>query len=38
MQMALDLETINATYYKGLAFTRPQGNIADDVKGWSTPV
>ncbi len=37
MQMALDLETINATYYKGLASTRPQGNIADDVKGWSTP-
>ncbi len=37
MQMALDLETIYATYYKGYGSTRPQGHIADDVTGWSTP-
>ena len=37
MQMALDLETIYATYFKGYGSTRPQGMIADDVKGWSTP-
>ena len=37
MQMALDLETIYSTYYKGSGSTRPQGMIADDVKGWSTP-
>ena len=37
MQMALDLETIYATYYKGHGSTRPQGQIADDKKGWSTP-
>ena len=37
MQMALDLETIYATYYKGYGSARPQGQIADDVKGWSTP-
>ena len=37
MKMALDLETIYSTYYKGYGSTRPQGIIADDVKGWSTP-
>ena len=37
MQMALDLETIYSTYYKGYGSTKPQGNIADTVEGWSIP-
>ena len=35
MQMALDLETINDTYYDGYAKTEPIGLIA--VKGYDTP-
>ena len=37
MQMALDLETIYSTYYKGYGSTKPQGGIADSVEGWSIP-
>ena len=37
MQMALDVETISATYYKGYGSSRPQGVLADDLIGWSTP-
>ena len=37
MQMALDLETIYDTYYKGYGSTKPQGQVSDDVKGWSIP-
>ena len=37
MQMALDLETINATYWKGYGSTKPQGMYSDDMKGWVIP-
>ena len=37
MQMALDLGTINATYWKGYGSIRPQGTVADDAKGWVLP-
>ena len=37
MQMALDLETINFTFFKGYAFWQPQGVIAESKTGWSTP-
>ena len=37
MQMSLDLETINDTYFFGLARTEPQGIIASWQKGWTTP-
>ena len=37
MQMGLDLETINSTYFKGYANTTPTGRLAADLKGWSTP-
>ena len=37
MQMGLDLETINFTYFKGYANTTPTGRLAADLKGWSTP-
>ena len=37
MQMALDLETIVATYYKGFGNATPQGAIANDVPGFGTP-
>ena len=37
IQMALDLDTIYATYYKGYGSTKPQGTIADTVEGWSVP-
>ena len=38
MQMALDLETVNATYYKGHADTIPQGPVSAGYSrgiGWS---
>ena len=37
MQMALDLETIVATYYKGYGDATPQGHIGNDVPGIGTP-
>ena len=37
MQMALDLETINDTYFKGYGDPTPQGDIANDVPGIGTP-
>ena len=33
MQMAIDLETINDTYFMGLAKTKPQGIVGDGMKG-----
>ena len=35
MQMALDLETMNATYFSGYADTTPRG--LNGVQGWSIP-
>ena len=37
MQMALDLETINDTFFKGRANTTPHGQIGESVKGWFIP-
>ena len=37
MQMALDLETINNTYFKGLAQWEPQGMLGPAVSGYFTP-
>ena len=37
MQMALDLETINDTYYKGTAMWQPQGFFGEAMKGISVP-
>ena len=37
MQMAVDLETINNTYYKGFANTTPQGQIANYQTGYTVP-
>ena len=37
MQMAIDLETINDTYYKGLAKWQPHGIIGDSLKGYYVP-
>jgi peptide/nickel transport system substrate-binding protein len=37
LQMALDLETINDTYFKGYAKWIPQGLIGEDVSGYATP-
>ena len=37
MQMALDLETINNTYFKGTANWQPQGRIGEGMKGYYTP-
>ena len=37
MQMAIDLETINNTYFGGVADTTPQGIIGDGVKGFFVP-
>ena len=37
MQMALDHETINETFYKGYGLWKPQGVIGDAVVGYSTP-
>ena len=35
MQMALDLDTIYATYYQGYGSTRPQGVYGEELKGWT---
>ena len=37
MQMALDLDTIVATYYKGYGDATPQGYYANDAPGIGTP-
>ena len=37
MQMALDLETINDTYYKGFADTTPRTRIGDALVGFTVP-
>ena len=37
MQMAIDLETINKTYYKGFAKWQPQGIVGDSLKGLYVP-
>ena len=37
MQMAIDLETINNTYYKGLAKWQPQGIAGDSLTGFHVP-
>ncbi len=37
MQMAIDLETINNTYFRGFAMTKPQGIIGDGLKGYYIP-
>ena len=37
MQMAIDLETINNTYFGGFGMTTPQGIIGDGVKGFFVP-
>ena len=37
MQMALDLETINNTFFKGYGDPTPNGRIANDVTGIGTP-
>ena len=37
MQMALDLETINATYFKGYADTIPRGLVGRVLKGYHVP-
>ena len=37
LQMALDLETINASYWKGYADTTPQGYLGTGVLGYVTP-
>ena len=36
MQMAIDLETINDTYFMGLAKTKPQGIVGDGMKGFTS--
>ena len=37
MQMALDLETINDTFFKGRADTTPHGQLGDSLKGFFIP-
>ena len=37
MQMAIDLETINNTYYKGFAKWQPQGIVGDSLAGFYVP-
>ena len=37
MQMAIDLETIKSTFFKGYASTTPEGVISKDVTGYATP-
>ena len=37
LQMALDLETVVATYFKGRGDATPQGHFANDVPGIGTP-
>ena len=37
MQMALDLKTINDTYFKGTAMWKPQGPVGEGLTGYYTP-
>ena len=37
MQMAIDLETINNTYFGGFGMTTPQGIIGDGLQGYFVP-
>ena len=37
MQMALDLETINNTYFSGAANATPQGVVGDQISGYYIP-
>ena len=37
MQMALDHETINNTYFKGYGNWVPQGRLSSDMTGYTTP-
>ena len=37
MQMALDLETMNSTYFKGFAKWEPQGMVGNAIVGYNTP-
>jgi len=37
MQMALDLETMNKTYFKGEARWKPRGVLGDAIVGYNTP-
>ena len=37
MQMVLDHETINNTFYNGYGLWKPQGRIGDGVVGYNTP-
>ncbi len=37
MQMALDLETMNKTYFKGTARWEPRGVLGDAIIGYNTP-
>ena len=35
--MAIDLETINNTYFRGFAMTKPQAIIGDGLPGFYIP-
>ena len=37
MQMALDLETMNNTYFRGTAKWKPRGVLGDAIVGYNTP-
>ena len=37
MQMALDLETMNNTYFRGVAKWKPRGVLGDAIVGYNTP-
>ena len=37
LQMALDHETVNDTYYKGLGVWKPEGRLGATLKGYTTP-
>ena len=37
LQMALDLETVNDTYFKGLGVWKPEGWLGATLKGYVTP-
>ena len=37
LQMALDLETVNDTYFKGLGVWKPEGRLGATLKGYTTP-
>ena len=38
LQMSVDIETINASFYKGYGDTAPYGLISQASKGWNWPV